>query len=81
MPTDKITVDVNPSGCVMLRFTVGAAYIKKQIPFISSNNVVDQGVPHQIQWLSRYPSFGRSLRFASHSSGRRSNLSGETQPL
>jgi len=68
MPNDKVTVDVNPSGCVMLRFTVGAAYIKKPIPFISTN-VVDQQLQHlppHVQWLSRYPSVGRSLNVEGH---------------
>jgi len=63
-PDDKITVDVNPSGCVMLRFTVASAFQKQLVPFgLSSNlnqNQDKRGLPQRLQWLSRFP-LSRSL--------------------
>jgi alpha-N-acetylgalactosaminidase len=70
-PDDKITVDVNPSGCVMLRFTVASAFQKQLVPFgLASTMHKDQRVlPQRLQWLSRFPSLARSLEVADDREG------------
>ncbi|ODM93453.1 Alpha-N-acetylgalactosaminidase [Orchesella cincta] len=66
-PDDKITVDVNPSGCVMLRFTVASAFQKAHLPQnhifgLSSNiNQDHRQLPQRLQWLARFPNIARSL--------------------
>jgi len=77
LPDDKITVDVNPSGCVMLRFTVASAFAKSPVPINkpyhpNSNSLfgIPQhnglgALPQRLQWLSRFPSVGRSLHVES----------------